>query len=79
VSEDQYNEIEITLDPRQIGDSGDFKKVLDFLSWLGGTMNRDVFITPENLHEERIVSYTPFDKKINLYKNDGTMIEIEME
>jgi hypothetical protein len=52
-------EIEMSFNPNDVASESDFAALLQFIRSVGDTLLKPVLITPENLPEHPIVSYSP--------------------
>lgn len=62
-------EIELDLDPREIGSQADLEKVLVFCSQLSLALERDVAITEENSPEATLLYYAFQQKNWQIASN----------
>jgi hypothetical protein len=53
------DEIECDIDPREVTDQTSFDALLEFIRQLGNLTRKRAVLTPENLPDEPIISYTP--------------------
>jgi hypothetical protein len=58
------DEIEFDLDPREIGDSDQFERLVGFMRLLGELTGKVVLLTPENFKERPILRYSPDTRQI---------------
>ncbi len=58
VSEDHPSPIEFDLDPREIQKPESFKKMLEFMRFLGDGLNKDVFLTEESTEDNTLLYYS---------------------
>ena len=65
------DEIEFDLDPRDIGDSDQFKTLIGFMSLLGKLTGKTVLLTPENVRESPILRYSPDTRQVVWVRREG--------
>ncbi|MGL4965019.1 MAG: hypothetical protein ACRC67_27580 [Inquilinus sp.] len=58
------DEIEFDLDPREIGDSDQYERLVAFMRLLGELTGKVVLLTPENFKECPIPRYSPDTRQI---------------
>ena len=58
------NEIELDIDPKEINKQEDLDALLEFISMLGNTLSKEVFITEENSPEEVWIHYSPKQDRV---------------
>lgn len=63
ISETESSPIEFDLDPREMQSPDAMKKVLQFMAWLGDSLNKDVSLTEENTESHVLIAYSPRNKK----------------
>ncbi|MCB0153960.1 MAG: hypothetical protein KDF65_04120, partial [Anaerolineae bacterium] len=52
-------EIELDLDPREVDDESKLRELLYFISRLGGVLEKEIKITPENVPDVPLFIFTP--------------------
>ncbi len=70
VSEDEYDRIELDLDPRELQSTRAIERVLHLMRTLGDSLMKDVFLTAENSIEEIYLSYSPLKCEFFSYWDD---------
>jgi hypothetical protein len=65
------DEIEFDLDPREIGDSDQFERLVAFMRLLGELTGKVVLLTPENFKESPILRYSPDTRQIVWVPREG--------
>lgn len=69
ISERSYDQIEFDYDPKEVQTTANFQKIVEFVAGLGSTLNKKVFVTPENCADVVMLEYNPNDGK-TVYFND---------
>lgn len=57
LTEEEHGQIEFDLDPREFQSSYGVERVMKFISGLGNLLQKDVFLTGENMEEFALLTY----------------------
>lgn len=57
-------QLEFDLDPREVNGEAAFSEILRFMRQLGHAVDKSVVLTPENMPEAPIITYTPKDERL---------------